>query len=474
MLRTPMTSTTILTSAPNWSLSRTVRCIPPLLLCALLTACGGGGGSGSAGAQPVAPAAAGASTTGTGTTPTAVGGVSETTSPQGSPNSTTPATPPSTQTGSGTPGSTPPALPTTPSSPSSPPLPATPASPALPSAGLTARFNFPVGIASDSAGNLYVADRNNSTIRKISVTGVVTTLAGAPQQTGSVNATGSAARFNLPSGVAADAAGTVYVADTANHTIRRISPAGAVTTIAGDAMNNGSNDGQGTAARFNSPSSVAVDSAGNLYVADTLNYAVRRITPTGTVSTIAGKLGVPGYVDGTGTEAQFIKPEGITVDNVGNVYVTDTDFFPSCHLCTRTNSTIRKITPAGVVSTLAGIPLTIGSADGPGNTASFSYPAGLTVDGTGTLYVADTNNFTIRKVTAAGVVSTFAGTATAEGSVDGTGPAARFAYPKGITVGPTGNLFVTEAFTVRKITPAAVVTTFAGKALSGGSEDSTQ
>jgi sugar lactone lactonase YvrE len=468
MLRIPMTSTTTLTL----TLGQAVRCMPSLLLCVLLAACGGGGSSASAGAQPVAPAASGANATSTGTTtgttPTAVGGVSETTTPQGSPNSTnttTPATPPSTQNGPGTAGSTPP---------SPPSLPASPASPALPSAGLTARFNFPVGITSDSAGNLYVADRNNSTIRKITQTGVVTTLAGAPLQTGNVDATGSAARFNLPSGVAADRAGTVYVADTANHTIRRISPAGAVTTIAGAAMNNGSNDGEGTAARFNSPSSVAVDGAGNLYVADTLNYAVRRITPTGSVSTIAGKLGVPGYVDGPGTEAQFIKPEGITVDNAGNVYVTDTDFFPSCHLCTRTNSTIRKITPAGVVSTLAGIPLTIGSADGPGNAASFSYPAGLTVDGSGTLYVADTNNFTIRKVTAAGVVSTFAGTPKAEGSVDGTGTAARFAYPKGITLDPSGNLFVTEAFTVRKITPSAVVTTFAGRSQSSGSEDSTQ
>lgn len=462
MLRIPMTSTKTLTL----TLGQAVRCMPSLLLCALLAACGGGGSSASAGAQPVTPAAAGASANSTGTTtgapPTAVGGVSETTTPQGGPNTantTTPATPPSTQTGSGTPGSTPPALPT---------------SLTLASAGLTARFNFPVGIASDSAGNLYVADRNNSTIRKISMTGVVTTLAGAPLQTGSVDATGSAARFNLPSGVAADRAGTVYVADTANHTIRRISPAGAVTTIAGAAMNNGSNDGQGTAARFNSPSGVAVDGAGNVYVADTLNYAVRRITPTGTVSTIAGKLGVPGHVDGTGTEAQFIKPEGITVDNAGNVYVTDTDFFPSCHLCTRTNSTIRKITPAGVVSTLAGVPLTIGSMDGPGNAASFTYPAGLVVDGSGTLYVADTYNFTIRRVTAAGVVSTIAGTAKAEGSVDGTGAAARFAYPKGVTVDPTGNLFVTEAFTIRKITPQGVVTTFAGRPQSSGSEDSTQ
>jgi sugar lactone lactonase YvrE len=462
MLRIPTPSTI--------NLTQTVRCMPTLLLCALLTACGGGGGSATAGTQPIAPAASGTGTTGTstGTSPTAVGGVSETATPPASgatgtntgtaspPSSGTTADP-SGQTGSGTPGSTPPSGPST---------------PAAPSPGLTARFNFPVGIATDSTGNLYVADRNNSTIRKITSSGVVTTLAGAPQQSGSVDAAGSAARFNLPSGVAVDRDGTVYVADTANHTIRRVTSSGAVSTIAGLPMANGSNDGAASAARFNSPASVAVDSTGNVYVADTLNYAVRKITPGGTVTTLAGKLGEPGHVDGQGGQAQFIKPEGITVDTTGNVYVTDTDFFPSCHLCTRTNSTIRKITPAGMVSTLAGMPLTIGSADGTGSAASFTYPAGLTVDGTGTLYVADTYNFTIRKVTPAGVVTTLAGTAKAEGSVDGTGAAARFAYPKGITVDATGNLFVTEAFTVRKITPAGVVTTIAGRALTSGSENS--
>ena len=217
-------------------------------------------------------------------------------------------------------------------------------------------------MAVDAAGNVYVADTGNDTIRKITPAGVVTTLAGTAGQAGSADGTGTAARFNEPDGVAVDAAGNVYVADTNNDTIRKITPAGVVTTLAGTAGQAGSADGTGAAAQFNAPEGVAVDGAGNVYVADTGNDTIRKITPAGVVTTLAGTAGQVGSADGTGSAARFNDPDGVAVDGAGNVYVADT-----------INDTIREITPAGVVTTLAGSPGQYGSADGTGAAAQFDY-----------------------------------------------------------------------------------------------------
>ncbi len=240
--------------------------------------------------------------------------------------------------------------------------------------GSAARFNTPYGVAVDSAGNVYVADNGNHTIRKVSAAGVVTTLAGLAGSGGSADGTGSAARFSLPNGVAVDSAGNVYVADFNNHTIRKVTPAGVVTTLAGRAGSFGSADGTGGAARFIFPTDVAVDSAGNVYVADTGNYAIRKVTAAGVVTTLAGSA------------ARFDQPQGVAVDSAGNVFVTD-----------RTDHTIRKVTAAGVVTTLAGNAGVSGSADGAGSVARFYRPSDVVVDNAGNLYVADSGNNTIRK-----------------------------------------------------------------------------
>lgn len=353
------------------------------------------------------------------------------------------------------------------------PNPQEPATNSTNTAGSTARFNFPVGITIDSAGILYIADRNNHTIRKITPSGSVSTLAGAAGNAGNTDGLGALARFDLPTGIAVDGAGNIYVTDSGSHTIRKITPLGLVTTLAGMPGNNGSTDGLRNNALFNTPTGIELDSSGNAYVADTLNNTIRKVSPEGLVTTLAGMPGAGSHADGTGGAARFIHPEGVTIDASGNLYITDTDYFPTCHFCTRTNSTIRKITPAGIVTTVAGKPLAIGSADGTGTAALFAYPAGITVDGAGNLYVADTQNDTIRKITPAGVVTTVAGSPKEVGSVDGTGSAARFAFPKGITLDTNGNLYVTESFTVRKVSPSGQATTVAGKALSGGSADST-
>src|SRR6202043_3983058 len=230
-------------------------------------------------------------------------------------------------------------------------------------------------------------------------TGVVSTLAGLAGSAGSADGSGSAARFRSPRGVTVDSAGTVYVADTDNHTIRKITPTGGVSTLAGLAGISGSVDGTGNTARFNFPNDIAVDSGGNLYVSDAFNNTIRKITPAGVASTLAGLAGNAGSADGTGGAARFNFPDGVAVDSTGNVYVADTN-----------NSTIRKITPAGVVTTLAGSAGNAAYVDGAGSAARFNFPSGAAVDNTGNVYVADTGNNIIRKITPAGLVTLLAGT----------------------------------------------------------------
>jgi len=328
--------------------------------------------------------------------------------------------------------------------------------------GAAARFSYPGGVAVDGSGNVYVADSGNNTIRKVTPAGVVSTLAGSAGVSGSADGTGAGARFDFPTGVAIDGSGNVYVADTNNNTIRKVTPAGVVSTLAGSAGVSGSADGTGAAARFNLPTGVAMDGSGNVDVADTFNNTVRKVTPAGVVSTLAGRAGSSGSADGTGAAARFSYPARVAVDGAGNVYVADAG-----------NDTIRKISPAAVVSTLAGTAGASGSADGTGAAARFNFPTGVAVDGSGNVYVADSNNSTIRKVTPAAVVSTLAGTASASGSADGTGAAARFDDPHGVAVDGSGNVYVADNFnnTIRKVSPAGVVTTLAGTAGASGSAD---
>jgi len=267
--------------------------------------------------------------------------------------------------------------------------------------GTAASFNEPAGLATDAGGNVYVADSGNNTIRKITPQGAVSTLAGTAGSYGSADATGPVASFKTPSGVATDAAGNVYVADTANSTIRKITPQGAVSTLAGTAGVLGSADGQGAAASFRNPYGLATDSAGNVYVADTGNNTVRKISAGGLVSTLAGTPGTAGIANGQGAAASFNGPSGITVDAAGNVLVAD--YF---------SNTIRKITAGGLVSTLAGSPASsYGAADGTGPAALFNGPQSIAVDSAGNAYVADTYNYTVRKVTTAGAVTTVVGVA---------------------------------------------------------------
>ena len=430
--------------------------------------------------------------------------------------------------------------------------------------GIAARFNYPIGVATDASGNIYVTDTENHTIRRITLAGgVVSTIAGSAGQSGSADGTGSAARFYAPAGIAVDGSGNLYVADYGNSTIRKITPSRtswSVKTLACTAGVTGKTDGIGSKALFSDPLGIAVDLNGNVYVADTGNQTIRKITPAGTVSTLAGHTGVIGSDNGIGiyatvgtnfvvtnvigtnvigTNAEFDLPMGLAVDSVGNIYIAD-----------NANNSIRRITPGGDVTTvvsglspapngvavdsagkiyvtavnspyltvynpdgsingtkgsgfasgtgvavdqfgnifvadsdaqiiwwiptdnqgtiaLAGSSEQSGDSDGMGVNAIFAHPEGLAIDTASNVYVADTGNHMIRVITPFGLATDLAGTGGAEYK-DGPGRDAIFDGPEGVAVDTFGNVYVADNGwgRIQKITPGGKITTVA-RALDG-------
>lgn len=308
--------------------------------------------------------------------------------------------------------------------------------------GTSASFNKPQGVVVDANGNVYVSEYSGNKIRKITPEGVVTTFAGS-SSSGTSNGTGTAARFSRPNGLAIDASGNIYVADEWNHRIRKITPAGVVTTFAGSSS--GSNNGTGTAAQFNYPSGVAVDGSGNLFVCDRSNHLIRKITSAGVVTTFAGS-GSSGNGNGTGTAATFANPTGIAIDANDNLYITD-----------YSNHSVRKITSAGVVTTLAG-PVgstgTWGTTNGTGTSARFNYPYHIVIDSHGNIIITELNGQRLRKITTAGVVTSYVGSTTS-GSTNAVGTAAQFSSPRGLGIDSDDNIFIADFnnHLVRKVYP---------------------
>lgn len=295
-----------------------------------------------------------------------------------------------------------------------------------------AGFKVPLDVAVADDGTIYVADALNHRIRKIG-SSQVSTLAGAGIED-TVSGNGGAAGFALPSRLALDAAGNIYTIDIHDPRVRMVSPAGFVTVKAGSGIS-GFKDGNAGVAQFGKEGfGIAVDAVGHVYVSDYENKRIRKIDVDGAVSTVAGN-GTTGFVDGVGQSAQFFSPNGIVVDHQGNLFVAD-------------SNRVRKITPDGTVSTFAGQNQS-GFQDGQGTSASFVYIADMVIDDQGNIYLSDDER--IRKLTPSGVVSTIAGSV--GGFQDGDGTEAKFHGPQGLGIDKQGNIYVADGQNnrVRKI-----------------------
>ena len=321
-------------------------------------------------------------------------------------------------------------------------------------AALMGGLNQPRGVVRDSAGNTYIADQSNHRVRKVAANGVITTVAGTGTSgySGDSGPAGSA-MLNQPYGVALDSTGNLYIADAANHRVRKVDANGNITTVAGTGTSGYSGDGgSATSAQINFPTGVAFDTAGNLYIADSSAASVRKVAVNGTITTIAG-YNIAGYSGdgGLATSALLNSPQGVAVDSAGNVYIADAS-----------NNRIRKITAAtGIITTVAGNGNSTFSGDGGlATSAQINNPAGVYLDAAGNLYIAENNNQRVRKVDTSGIITTIAGNGSSNYSGDG-GPAtsANLRNPVGVFVDPSGNVYVAEVNNnaIRLLTPVGTL-----------------
>ncbi len=326
---------------------------------------------------------------------------------------------------------------------------------------VAAALCLPSGLAVDGAGNVYIADDENNVIRKVSTVGIITTVAG----NGTFGFSGDNgpavdAQLNVPAAVAVDDSGNIYIADENNNRIRKVNTAGIITTIAGNGSPGFSGDGgAATAAKLHNPLGVAIDPGGNVYVADMYNSAIRKITAAGTISTIAGN-GTAGYSGngGAAISAQLFFPTSVCVDGGGTVFIADNQ-----------NNVIRKVDNSGIITTIAGNGTNGFNGDGGAAvSASLALPYGVTVDDAGNVYIADQGNNRVRTVNSAGNISTFAGPGYYSGD-GGPAGAATMHRPQGVATDGNGNFYIADTYNrvVRKVDSSSTITTIAGTGTAG-------
>jgi sugar lactone lactonase YvrE len=321
-------------------------------------------------------------------------------------------------------------------------------------AATAAKLNTPLCITVDSSGNIYIADTYNNRIRKVNTSGIITTVAG----NGTVGYSGdggaaTAAQLFYPAGITIDISGNLYIADWRNNRIRKVNTSGIISTVAGTGTAGYSGDGgAATAAQVNNPIGVTIDSTGNIYIADRDNRRIRKVNTSGIISTVAG-TGTAGYSGdgGAATAAQLNNPTGVSIDSTGNIYIADL-----------INNRIRKVNTSGIISTVAGTGTAGYSGDGGAATAAMLYnPYQITVDSNDNIYIADTYNNRIRKVDTSGIISTVAGNGTQGHSGDGGDPTgAQLNTPRGVTVDSSGNICIADTNNnrIRKVYDVPVCT----------------
>ncbi len=330
----------------------------------------------------------------------------------------------------------------------------------------SALLNMPEGVAVDSAGNVYIADTGNARIRKVTPDGMIATIAGGGSNPLGDGGPATGTSLNYPGGVAVDVAANLYIADVYNNRVRKVTPDGTIATVAGNGIGAYSGDGgPATMASLYAPEDVAVDKAGNLYIADAGNNRVRKVATDGTIVTVAGNGDSGSSGDGGPATGAAVEPHGVALDPAGNLYIADL-----------ANCRIREVGIGGTMTTIAGTGTPGYSGDGgPATSAAITFPAGVAVDRAGNVYITDFGNERVRKVTANGTIVTVAGNGTFGGSAGDGGAAvnAEFDYPRGVAVDTAGNLFFAdeENNRIREMATDGTIATVAGSGSQGYSGD---
>jgi streptogramin lyase len=322
----------------------------------------------------------------------------------------------------------------------------------IPGPATSSPMGAPYGVAVDSAGNVYIADINNDVIEKVTSSGTLSIFAGTGSPGAPIPGPATSSPLNLPRGIAVDSAGNLIIADSNNGVVEQVTPSGTLSIIAGTPGSYGPPiPGPATSSTMDAPTGVAIDSAGNLYIADEGRNQIYEVTPSGTLSIIAGTGGSGPPTPGPATNSEFYSPSSVAVDSTGNVYISD-----------QGNNLIEKVTPSGTLSIIVGTPGSSGPpTPGPAVSSSLDNPLGVAIDSAGNLYIADQVNNVIEQVTPSGTLSIIAGSGRLGPAAPGPATSSPLRYPDAVAVDSRGSFYIADQSNsqIEKVTPSTPVTT---------------